>query len=241
MSSLVAASLALLILAVPGTTLAQADRPTQTQAIVSRGEGVIKRAPDRAWLSVATEVRAGRAPDARTQSAQIVTALTAALKGAGLADDAIRTTGYSLMPEMDWNNGRGTVRGYVVRNTLEVRVDDLDKLGDVIDAANSPKDAGLSITGPRFDLKNLVAAEQDALKAAVDSAMRRAEAMAAGARRSLGPIIRVELEHVSPSGPGPRPMMAERTMMMSDKAVETPITPGEIEIRASVVVTLGIQ
>ena len=35
MSSLVAASLALLILAVPETTLAQADRPTQTQAIVS--------------------------------------------------------------------------------------------------------------------------------------------------------------------------------------------------------------
>ena len=87
---------------------------------------------------------------------------------------------------------------------------------------------------------NLVAAEQDALKAAVDSAIRRAEAMAAGARRSLGPIIRVELEHVSPSSPMPKPMLAQRGAAM-DSVVETPITPGEIEIRASVVVTLGIQ
>ncbi len=227
------------LLAVPSVVLAQAS-VASAPGVVSRGEGVIKRAPDRAWLSVSTEVRDGKAPDARTRSAQIVTTLTAALKGVGLADDAIRTTGYSLTPEMDWNNGRGTVRGYVVRNTLEVRVDDLDKLSDVIDTANSPKNAALSINGPRFDLKNLVAAEQEAVKAAVESAMRRAEAMAAGARRSLGPIIRVELEHVSPSTPGPRPMMAERAMM-SDKAVETPITPGEIEIRASVVVTVAIQ
>ena len=67
---------------------------------------------------------------------------------------------------MEWNNGRGTVKGYVVRNEVEVRIDDLSRLGRVIDAANATKNTTLTIVGPRFALKDQQAAEAEALRLA---------------------------------------------------------------------------
>jgi uncharacterized protein YggE len=116
-------------------------------------------------------------------------------------------------------------------------VDDLDKLSQVIDAANAPKSAGLSIVGPRFDLKHREAAEQDVLRLAVEHALMRAQAIATGARRSLGAIQRIDDTRVMTDIPTPRPMAATRTAA----AVETPITPGVIEIVAEVTVAIGIR
>src|SRR5690606_20278413 len=152
----------------------------------------VKRAPDRAWLTVATETRDAQAERARTLSADAMTALQEALGKAGLAEDAIRTTGYSLVPEMDWKSGRGVVRGYVVRNQIEVRIDDLELLPAVIDAATTARATTLSITGPRFALKDESGAQAEALRTAVGAAMNRARAIAYGAGRTLGDILRVE-------------------------------------------------
>jgi uncharacterized protein YggE len=214
--------------------------PPSPPSIVTQGEATLKRAPDRAWLTVATETRESKPADARRRNAEVMTDVQRALRGAGLAADAIRTTGFSLTPEMDWNNGRGTIRGYVARNQIEVRVDDLDKLADVIDAANVPKASGLSIIGPRFDLKNEQAAQNEALRLAVEAAMGRAQAIAAGAKRSVGPVIRIEEQG---SGPVfPKPMMATRAFAgAADMAVETPITPGDIEVRAQVTLTVELR
>jgi uncharacterized protein YggE len=205
--------------------------------IITTGEAVVKRAPDRAWITVATEVRDSRPDAARTRSAEITTAVQNALKATGLAADAIRTTAYSLTPDMEYVNGASRIRGYVVRNQVEVRIDDLDKVPAVIDAANAPKASGLSIIGPRFDLKNRNAAEHEALRLAVENAMSRAQAIAAGARRTLGPIVRIEEQTTSSDIPFPRPQM----MTAARAERETPITPGEIEVRAVVTLTIAIR
>ena len=207
--------------------------------VVTRGEATVKRAPDQAWLTVATETRDVRAEEARRKSAEATTAVQAALKGTGLAPDAIRTTGYSLSPEMERNNGRGTVKGYVVRNQVEVRVDDLNKLGDVIDAANATKSTALTISGPRFALKDQQAAETDALRLAVQAAMTRAQAMATGAKRTLGNIVRIE-DQGAPRLMQPQPMFRMAAGAQAAD-VQTPITPGEIEVHAEVTMTVELR
>ena len=131
-----------------------------TNVIVTQGEATLKRAPDRAWLTVATEARDPRAAEARKRNAEAMTIVQTALKGAGVAADALRTTAVSVSPEFDYNNGRSTLRGYVARNQIEVRVDNLDRLSDIIDAVNAPKTVAISIHGPRFDLKDERAAEK---------------------------------------------------------------------------------
>lgn len=223
------------LLSVPAA-MAQAQ-PAMGPVVVTQGEAVLKRAPDRAWLTVATETRDARAEQARTLSADGMTALQAALKTVGLTDDAIRTTGYSLVPEMDWKSGRGVVRGYVVRNQIEVRIDDLDRLSAVIDAATTSRSTSLSITGPRFSLKDEASAQAEALQMAVSSAMARARAIAMGAGRSLGAIVRIEDHNFGGAAP-PQPMMMR---MAAADAAPTPITPGELEVRAMVSLTVELR
>ncbi len=119
--------------------------PPLTNVIVTQGEATLKRAADRAWLTVATEARDPRAAEARKRNAEAMTIVQSALKGAGVAADALRTTAVSVSPEFDCNNGRSTLRGYVARNQIEVRVDNLDRLSDIIDAVNAPKTVAISI------------------------------------------------------------------------------------------------
>jgi uncharacterized protein YggE len=205
--------------------------------VVAQGEATVKRAPDQAWLTVATETRDVKAEDARRKSAEGMTAVQASLRRAGVPADAIRTTSYYLTPEMDWNNGRGTVKGYLVRNQIDVRVDNLDRLGDIIDAANATKTTTLTISGPRFALKDQQAAETDALRLAVEAAMTRAQAMAGGAKRSLGEIVRIE-ESGASRPTSPQPVMR---MAAAAEPVQTPITPGDIEVRVEVIVTVALR
>jgi uncharacterized protein YggE len=220
-----------------GPVMSAQAQSTSGPVVVTQGEAVIKRAPDRAWLTVASETRDARADRARSLSAEGMTALQAALKSAGLNEDAIRTTGYSLVPEMDFKGGRGVVRGYVVRNQIEVRIDDLDRLSAVIDAATTSRGTSLSITGPRFSLKDEASAQSEALRNAVTSAMARARAMAMGAGRSLGAITRIE-DHNVGGGMPPQPMMR---MAAAAEATPTQITPGELEIRAVITLTVELR
>src|SRR5512137_1329509 len=106
----------------------------QQPVVITRGEATVKKAPDQAWLSIATETRDAKADDARRKNAETMTAVQANINTLGLSGNAIRTTSYSLAPEIEWKNGRGTVKGYIVHNQIEIRVDDLDRLSDVIDA-----------------------------------------------------------------------------------------------------------
>ncbi len=240
----------LLLSSLPAAVRAQSP-PTDPPVVVAQGEAILKRAPDRAWIGIATEVREGKAAEARRKSAEAMTAVQAALQATGIAADAIRTTGFTMQPEMGVGyTGSPTVRRYVVRNQIEVRVDDLDRLADVIDAANSSRNVAVTIASPRFDLKNREAAELDAVGSAVNAAMTRARALAAGAGQTLGAIVRIQQGSIYIATPTPPP--APRAFSgagrgggaadaIGEAALETPITPGELEIRAQVTVTLAIK
>ena len=165
-----------------------------------------------------------------------MTAVQQKLASLGIPKDAIKTVGVDLQLEFDYRDGKQTPRGYVARNTIEVRVDDLAKVGDVLDAAVAS--GATTIHGLRFDVKAREAIEQEALKTAVGSAMAKANAIAAGAKRSVDRILRIE--ETFTGGDGPQPMM-ERAMMMKMADTPTPVEAGEIEIRAQVRLTVAIK
>ncbi len=203
--------------------------------VVTYGEATVKRAPDQAWLSLSTETRDTKADEARRMSAETMTIVQSKLLDLGLSADAIRTTGYNLTPEIEWKNGRGTVRGYLVRNQIDVRVDKLDRLGDVIDAANATRETALTISGPRFGLKDEGAVETEALQLAVQAALGRAKAIAAGAGKVIGGIMRIEEQNLG--GNLREPFLMRAAMAKDDQNVETPIVLGDIEVRVIVVLT----
>jgi uncharacterized protein YggE len=205
--------------------------------VVATGEGMVKVAPDRAWLQVTAESRAKSPREAQSQNAQTMSAVLQKLRGAGLKDDAIQTRGYDLQPEYDYNNGRQTLRGYVARNSVEVRVDELNRVGEVLDVAVSS--GATSVGNVRFDLKDRAAVEREALRLAVMDARRRADAAAAGAGLKVERVVRIE-EHRARVQPPVPMMMMERASAMAGQAAP-PVAPGEVEVQASVTLVAAIR
>jgi uncharacterized protein YggE len=236
-------SLAFVALTVMTPAFVSAQTTAQPPAIVAQGESVVKAAPDQAWATVAVETREAKAPEARRLAAVAMTSVMAALKTAGLPADAIKTIGFSLNPDYEYVNGRQRMRGFVVSNQVQVRIDDVAKVADVLDAVGGlalATSSTLTIANLRFDLKNRAQLERDALRLAVEDALANAKAMAAGAAVTLGRIARIDQTGGSPKYQEmQQPMMA---MAARDGgAVSTPISPSEIEIRSAVMLTVEIK
>jgi uncharacterized protein len=217
---------------------AQTTVPQPSPAvIVTSGEGVVKQAPDRAWVTIAAESRARTAADAQKMNTDAMTAVLDKIKAAGIPADAIQTSGYNLQPEFDYANGKQTLRGYVARNSVQVRVDTLARTGDVIGAAVGS--GATSVGGVRFDLKDREAAERQALKLAVRDARARADAAASGGGVNIDRVIRIEEQREMGEIIRPMPM----TMAMKSEAAQAavPLEAGEIEIRSRVTLTVSIR
>ena len=214
-------------------TVPTADQPV----IVAQGEALLMLPPDRAYVTIAAEGHAQKSPDAQRQAAAAMTSVQGALKALGLAGEMIRTTAYNVQPQYDYANNRQTFREYLARNVVEVRVDDLSKLADVIDAAGTS--GATSVSGLRFDLKNRSAAELDALRRAVRDASARAAAIAEGANKTLGPIVRMQEQRSS--SPSPVFQMGQGAGGGGGRGGGTPIEPGEIQVRATVTLTVAIK
>jgi uncharacterized protein YggE len=211
---------------------AQTNDPSQ---IVVTGEGILKTTPDQAWIQIGAESRSKASKEAQQRNAEAMTAVMQKLSSFGITKDAIKTTAIDLQMEFDYANGRQTPRGYVARNTVEVRVDDLARLGDVLDAVVGS--GATMIHGLRFDVKQREQVEAAALQAAVKNAMTKSQALAAGSNRAIDRILKIE----ELSGPRePIPMMA-RQFEMARAGAETPVAAGELEIRAHVRLTVSIK
>ena len=223
----------LAILVITATASAQVNPPEPPTVVVS-GEGVVTAVPDQAWVRIGAESRAKGSKDAQSRNAEAMTAVQRKMTALGLPTDAVRTLAIDLQMEYDYANGRQTPRGYVARNTIEVRVDDFAKLGDVLDAAVGS--GATTLHGLRFDVKRREALEREALQLAVANAMGRADALAAGARRSIDRVIRIEESSVSRGGEAP--VMA---MRMKAEDAGTPVAAGELEIRAQVRLTASLK
>jgi uncharacterized protein YggE len=223
------------LLAAAATTAAFAQEATNV--VITTGEAIVQRAPDRAFVTIASEARAKASREAQRQNADTMAAVRQRLTQAGIATDAVRTLGIDLQQEFDFPQGRRVPREYVARNTIEVRIDDLAHVGDVLDAAVQA--GATSSGGVRFDLRDRSGAEREALRLAVADARARADAAAAGAGRTIDRIVKVEDTRESPVII-PRPMVGVMARAEAG-ATPTPVEAGTIEIRARVTLTASMK
>lgn len=216
---------------------AQPQPQPQPPVIVTSGEGLVKQPPDRAWVTIAAESRARTAADAQKMNTDAMAAVLDKIKAAGVPAEAIQTSGYNLQPEFDYANGKQTLRGYVARNSVQVRVDMLAKTGEVIAAAVGS--GATSVSGVRFDLKDREAAERQALRLAVRDARARADAAASGGGVTIDRVIRIEEQREM--GEIVRPMPMAMAMKSEAAQAAVPLEAGEIEIRSRVTLTVSIR
>jgi uncharacterized protein YggE len=224
MRSLIAALLALMSVSV------STQQPAELRdVIVTTGEAIVRRAPDIAYITLAVETRAKSPRDAQRQNAETMAAVMKRLSDAGVARDALRTVGLRLEQEFDSANGRRIPRDFLARNALEVTVADVNRAGEIADAAVQA--GASSLDGIRFDVKDRAGAEREAIRLAVVDARARCEAAAAGAGRAVDRILKIEQ--------GAEAIVRPQTMRLSsfETNAVTNVQPGFIEIRAEVTLT----
>ena len=223
-----------LVLAAPLASAQPPDASNPLNVIVTNGEAVVRRAPDRAFITVTVEARAKSPRDAQRLNAEAMTAVQQRLTAARVAKDAIRTLGYDLEQEFDFTQGKRVPREFVARNSIELRVDEIGRVGELLDVV--VQGGATSVSGVRFDIQDREKVEREALRLAVVDARSRAEAAAAGAGRAIDRIIKIE-DAREASAP-PRPMMTY-AMKTADSA-QTPVEPGLVEIRSRVTITTSM-
>ncbi|MTD99168.1 DUF541 domain-containing protein [Paracoccus sp. YIM 132242] len=192
------------------------------------GQGETRVAPDMATIQLGVTTQAASAAEAMRQNSTQQTAVIAALTGAGIEGADVQTSGLNLNPLMDYAEGRApTVTGYQATNMVAVRVRDVARLGEVLDAIVA---AGANeINGIGFIRDDSAATEDEARRAAVTDARHKAEVLAEAAGLTLGPVL---VLRDTPAMEGPRPMMMEARAAAD--AAKVPIAAGELAMTAMV-------
>lgn len=199
------------------------------------GVGRVVVEPDVASIRLGVNVIAPTAGAARASAAQTMNAVLDAVLATGVARRDVRTALVSLSPMTDYSSETGPrVTGYQVLNSVAVTLRDLERAGELIDAALG---AGAStLDSLEFHVDDPAAAERQARAAAVADARERATTIATAAEVSLGAVLgAVEGEQHA----GPIPFPAARAALMEAKAT-TPVEAGSQEVAVSLVVTFAI-
>lgn len=231
---------AALLILTPVLASAQQPAPRQEEpVVVTTGESLITAVPDRAWVMITAESRAGSPREAQRRNAVAMTPVLDKLKSAGIPAEAIRTVGYDLQQEFDFVNNRRVSRGYVARNSVEVRIDTIDRVGEYLEIAVGS--GATSVGGLRFDLKERAKIERDALRLATEDARARAEAAAAGAGRTVDRIVRIEAHNVGGGPIGRIAMMRQEAAAANAPSDAPAISAGQMEFRAQVTLTASLK
>jgi uncharacterized protein len=211
----------------------------QIPVVVTAGEGIVQAVPDRAFINITAESRASSPREAQNKNTELMQPVIQKLRGAGIPDDAIKTIFYDLQREWDYRDNRRIPRGYLARNTIEVRVDAIEKVGELLDLAVT---AGATSVGDiRFDFKDRSKLEREALRLAVADARARAVAAASGAGLSLARVMRIEEHGVIVPPQPPMPMMREALMVKDEASQAVPVSTGQMELRARVTMTAEVK
>jgi uncharacterized protein len=199
-----------------------------SDGITVMGTGSVSAIPNEAQFSLGVTTKGQTAREALAANSARMRELIDALKATGVAERDIKTQDVSVGAAYEADSKDG---GYWARNSLSVRVTDLSRAPQILDAASR---AGANeVYGPSLSRSDRESLESTALKRAVANARARAEVLADAAGVSLGDVTAIA--DSSASEGQPYQVMAARA---ADSGV--PIEPGREEITASVTVTFAI-
>ena len=211
---------------IPGKPVA-AEATAPTHQISVTGEGTVSVTPDVAHLVLGVDLRGPTLGPIQQEAAQRMQAILQALQQHGAQADRIRTVTYTVAIQTDQS---GHPIGYQVRDVIDVPIQPIDQAGPALDAAIT---AGATVVeGVRFTHDDLTDAMRQARERAVQDAQTKARQLATAAGISLGPVISLTENTVTP--------LPAETRVAAGATPSTPLPPGELTVRVTVNVVYSI-
>jgi uncharacterized protein len=226
---LLLAGLLLVAAAIAGVAqphLGRSATSSSGSTITVTGNGTVDSTPNQASFDFGVTTNGATAAEALSRNSSQARAIIAALKKAGIASAAIRTSQVSLWPQTS-SNGR-EITGYQASNSVQVTAA-LGQSGKLVDAAVG---AGANnIDGPNLDTADKTPLYNQALDKALGDAKQKAQAIAKAAGLTLGSALKVH-----EGGVASTPVVFADALAARGTATP-PIQAGTQKIQASVTVT----
>ena len=211
----------------------------EANTISVRGIAKQEVAPDMAYLTLGISVKGDTAESVRTQVAEASQKVRRALLGMAISENNIQSSSYNLYPDYENVNGKNKQKGYALNTTLRIKVDDLKKLGDIID--KTVQEGVTNVNQVSFALSEESNVQRhQLLAAAVDNARAKAAIVANAGGRNLGEMLSADISDYNGET-----MVAAGTnykrSLAADVAAPTQLMPGTLKIDASVEVTFKLN
>ena len=209
--------------------------------LMVQGRGEVRIEPDLATVRLGILEQSPTAQEAQESVNIVANGILAAVLEIGVEERQVQTARLVLSPVYS-RSGRGSgeaprIVAYRASNTVSVRVEELDSVGAVIDAALG---AGANqLEGVSFGLVDDLAARADALRNAINEAQTKAAAMADALGVRLDAILSVTEGGVAVQ-PQTQIMGMARAIALQE-APGTPVSPGEVSVSASVSIRYRIS
>lgn len=215
------------------------------------GTGDAVAVPDIGQFSFDVQAEADTAEVAQQDSAERINTIIAWLEESGVAEKDIKTQSYTLNPRYRYEEractaggycppGERVLSGYEVRQSVSVRVQDLDNASSLVSGVGER--GATNISGLNFTIDDESTLEAEARAEAIADAKEQAEVLAA----ELGMRID-ELVGFHEQGPGmPIPYgmggdTMERSVMNEGMAVAPDLPRGENEVIVNVSMTYRLK
>jgi hypothetical protein len=212
---------------------ALAQNPNPEPMLSVQGNGEVRVTPDIALVRLGIAVQDETASQVQQEANRVASAVIDAVLGEGIAERQVQTARLQLSPiygrQEPGDNDTPRIVGYRASNTVTIRVEDLTRVGAVVDAALG---AGANqLEGIGFGLDDDQAAREDALRAAVEEARSKAQVMAVALGVELDGILAINEGGIFIQEPA-MAMMESRMAVQAD--MSTPVAAGEVTVRANV-------
>ena len=212
---------------------------SQPEGISVSGSGKVSAVPDTAVLRLGIEAQESSVALAQEKANGAMTAVMSALDDNGIAEKDIQTQYFNIRKVTRWDEkqGKEVVTGYRVTNMVTAKIREMDKVGAIIDAV-----AGVGGDLTRIDSIGFTVEEPSAY---YDEARQKAMADATSKAKQLAELADVKLGkpvYIAENAAYPYPVYRQDVYesIAGAPAMETPISPGEMEISLNVQVTYEI-
>ncbi len=202
------------------------------------GTGIVSAKPDIANLQIGVQIQNASLDAAQGEAATKMDAAMKQLKAAGIEEKDVSTANYNVEPVMDYRDNQAPrVTGFRVTNILNVKLRDITKAGKVID--DLVKSGANTVYGLSFGFSDPTALMKQAREQAMNDAKTKAGELATLGGVALGTPLLID-DSGANVPPVVRDMAVEKSMAPGAIA-QTPINPGQQEIRVEVSVVYAIK
>lgn len=210
----------------------------RSMSFSGEGKEVVK--PDIALVTTGVEIEKKTVAEAIKEGTDKMNLFVEKALALGIKREDIKTVNYSINPAYDWSReGKQTLRGYTHRQSIELKIRDLNKVSDVLATAG---DLGLNQVGDlRFDVDNKEATIAKAREAAIAKAKANAAATSKQLGISLGKLVGYNANEQLPAQIyNAVPMYKLNAAMEAAGAPSPTISEGQSEITVAVSLTYEI-